>query len=408
MTARTTGRRFNKRLIALGTGLALVATGAIGAQSFAGEGEVDPGPMPPPGEPFIPEAPGDGTGGDDLVAGTDTLIQTSGSTFDTTILTKYIPAAAFDPLQGGAAAQNDDLVLPENSSCLRPDTSAAGENTFLKAPVELPDGARIKRIGFYGVDGDATRDISVRLLRQEFTSGLAIFPFPPTVSRANTVVDAFSTSGASGNTILSGADNLEELTGSPNTGGLILLNFPNRFHTVEVVLQKSASTDHVLCGVRVDYQVPISAADPGTVFHPVDSFRAFDSRLASFGALSGRLAPNATKVIDITDGYDTSGVAIPAQADLVPSNATAITYNITVAGQTGPNFVAVTAGDAASFTASAINYPGSGSLANAASITVAADQTIKVWGGDNTGSAHVIIDVTGYYAPAPPPPNMGN
>ena len=81
---------------------------------------------------------------------------------------------------------------------------------------------------------------------------------------------------------------------------------------------------------------------------------------------------------------------------------------ITVAGQTGPNFVAVTAGDAASFTASAINYPGSGSLANGATVTIAADETIKVWGGDNTGSAHIVIDVTGFYAPAPPPPNMGN
>lgn len=407
MRETTQPRRFTKRFAAISAGLALVLTGAVGAQTFANEGEVDPGPLPPPGEPFNPEAPGDvGVGGDDPALGSDPLIQTSGSTFDETILTKYIPASAFDPLQGGAAALNDDLVLPDSLSCLRPDTSAGGENTFLKAPVELPDGARIKRITFYGEDSDPARDISIKLYRQEFTSGLAIFPFPPTVSRANTTIDSFSTSGNPGDTILSGADNLEELTGSPFTGPIF--TFPNRFHTVEVVLQKSASTNHVLCGVVVQYQVAKSSADPGTVYHPLDPFRAFDSRLASFGALSGRLTPNATKVIDITDGYDSNGVAIPAQADLVPANATAITYNVTVAGQTGPNFVAVTPGDAASFTASAINYTGAGSIANGASVTLAPDQTIKVWGGDNTGSAHVIIDVTGFHAPAPPPSNMGN
>jgi hypothetical protein len=31
-----------------------------------------------------------------------------------------------------------------------------------------------------------------------------------------------------------------------------------------------------------------------------------------------------------------------------------------------------------------------------------------VWGGDQSGSAHVIIDVTGYYAAPVPFPNMGN
>jgi hypothetical protein len=402
MKARTNHRR----LIAVGTGLALVAGGAIGAQTFAGDGEADPGPLPPPGQPVEPPAVPSGSEGD-LVAGSDVLIQTGGSTFDETILSKWIPAAGFDPLQGGVGTQNDDLVLSESGSCLRPDTTAAGENTFLKAPVELPDGARIKRVSFYGVDNDPVRDISITLFRQEFTSTFNLFPIPPTINRSNTSVDAFSTSGAPGDTIVSGADNLAELTGTPSSG-VIFLNNPSRFHTVQVVLQKSASSNHVLCGVRVDYQVAKSSADPGTVYHPVEPFRAFDSRLASFGALSGLLAPNDTKVIDITDGYDSNGVAIPAQADLVPANATSITYNITVAGQTGPNFVAVTAGDAATFTASAINYTGGGNLANASSVTVAADQTIKVWGGDNTGSAHVIIDVTGYSAPAPPPSNMAN
>ena len=398
ITPITTGRRLDKRLVALGAGLALVATGAIGAQSFAGDDDNTADlPQAPPGEPIAAED-------EFLVAGSDPLIQTSGSTFDPTILSKYIPASAFDPFEAGGF--DGDAINFNGGSCFSVDPAATGVKTRLWAPVELPDGSRIKRLTFFGEDSFAGDEIDIRLRRQLFTSQLSIFPNPPVVTRGDTVVDLFSTTGDGGNTIVAGTDDLEELVGSPSSG--ILSGFPNRFHTVEVDLDNDADADHVLCGVRVDYQVAASSADAGTVYHAVDSFRAFDSRQASFGPLSGRLSPNGTKVIDITDGYDNNGVAIPAQADLIPADATAITYNITVAGQTGPNFVAVTAGDAASFTASAINYPGSGSLANAASVTVAADQTIKVWGGDNTGSAHVIIDVTGFYAPAPPIPNMGN
>ena len=398
MKATTNPRRFSKRLAAIGTGLALVAGGAIGTQSFAGDDDNTADlPQAPPGEPIAVED-------DLLVAGSDPLIQTSGSTFDPTILSKYIPASAFDPFEAGGF--DGDAIDFNGGTCFSVDAAATGVHTRMWAPVELPDGSRIKRITFFGEDSFAGDVIDIRLRRQLFTSQLSIFPNPPVVTRGDTIVDSFTTTGSPGNTIVAGTDDLGEIVGSPSGG--ILAGSLTRFHTVEVDLDNDADSDHVLCGVRVDYQVAASAADAGTVYHPVDSYRAFDSRLASFGALSGRLAPNTSKVIDITDGYDSSGAAIPAQADLVPANATAITYNITVAGQTGPNFVAVTAGDAASFTASAINYTGGGSIANGATVTLAGDQTIKLWGGDNTGSGHVIIDVTGYYAPAPPFPNMGN
>ena len=404
MKASTNHRRFAKRLTAVSVGLALVASGAIGAESFAGDDDnTGDLPAPPPGEPFIPTP---SPGGDaDAPLGSDELIQTSGSTFDETILSKYIPASGFDPFEAGGF--DSDAVDFNGGSCFSVDPAATGVKTRMWAPVELPDGSRIKRVTFFGEDSYAPVGINIRLKRQLFTSMLSIFPNPPVVSRGNTVVDSFSTTGDPGNTIVSGADNLEELTGTPFTG-FVSFDNPTRFHTIEVDLDNGADASHVLCGVKIDYQVAASSADPGTVFHPLDSFRAFDSRQAAFGTLSGQLAPSATKVIDITDGYDSSGVAIPAQDNLVPTNATAITYNITVAGPTGSNFVAVTAGDAASFTASAINYAQGTNVANGAAVSIDAAQTIKLWGGDGPGSAHVIIDVTGFYAPAPPPPNMGN
>ena len=58
--------------------------------------------------------------------------------------------------------------------------------------------------------------------------------------------------------------------------------------------------------------------------------------------------------------------------------------------------------------ASAINFNGTADIANAATVAIDANREIKVWGGDQAGSAHIIIDVTGYYTPPVPFPNMGN
>lgn len=404
-----TSRRFSKRTLgAAATAATLIASGAFGVQTFAGDEAGGGGAPPPPGEqPSGQPADVEGKDGD-LVLGSGALIQTSGSNFDETVLTKYIPAHGFQVLQGGTGQA--DTVSTDGNVCVSPAAGSAGAVTVLNAPVELPDGARIKQISFFGHDSDAAAgvDIEVSLNREEFQTPFTFFPLIAASTRTTMEIDAFSTTGSQTNaSVFFGANDLDELVGSPSTGGLAIIGATNRFHSVRVLLDNAAVSDHTLCGVRVDYQVPVSSADPGTVFHPIDSIRVFDSRQDSF-AESGRLGPNETKVIDVTDGYDSAGVAIPAQANLVPTNATAITYNVTVAGATGPNFVAVTAGDAASFTASAINYTTAGSIANGSTVTVDDDEMIKLWGGSNSGSAHVIIDVTGYYAPAPPPSNMGN
>jgi hypothetical protein len=130
-------------------------------------------------------------------------------------------------------------------------------------------------------------------------------------------------------------------------------------------------------------------------FHAVSPFRAYDSRQAAYAPNNGVMAPNTSRVISIKDARDTAGNV--TTADVVPAGATAITYNLTVASPTGPNFLAVTPGDAAAFTASSINFNGTSDLANAATVAIDANRTVKVWAGDQSGSTHVLIDVTGYY-----------
>ena len=398
--ARRSARIDRRSTMRLAVALGVVGAVGFGAQTMADDEEAPP--PAPPGQnvlsegapPVLPEGEG------------DQLIITGASTYDETILTKFIPGREFTAFQGDGASEDK---VRANQQCIGPDPASGGTATALYSGVELPDGARIKQVRFFGEDDDATEDISITLYRQYTDIPFTILGLDPIPDRGVETVTSFSTSGQSNvadAVVVDSDDDLNEIAGSTSAGGgIALTGTQHRFHSRLVARDNSAGTNHLLCGVEVFYQVPVSAAQ-GTEFHAIEPMRVFDSRIGTFPD-SGLLGPNGTKVIDVTDGYDLNGVAIPAQANAVPSNATAITYNIGVAGTTGRNFVAVTAGDATEFGTAAINFNGGQVLSNSATVTVAADQTIKVWGGDDVGAAQVILDVTGYYAP-PVPSNMGN
>lgn len=133
---------------------------------------------------------------------------------------------------------------------------------------------------------------------------------------------------------------------------------------------------------------------PGTAvpsFHPIDPVRVYDSRLGA-----GPLAPNTDRVVDVRDGRDATGaVVVP---DAIPAGATAVTFNLTAAGPTGPNFVSVVPGDATGYTTSTVNFPGGFDAANGSVVKLDAERRVRIFCGDQAGSTHVIVDVTGYFA----------
>lgn len=354
-------------LIAVGA----LALGAVGASTLAAGEEGGA-----PSDQVVPAA------GDAVLA-----ISTSPTTYDDTVLTKFLNARAFEINYGGGI--EDDKVSLNGQTCVHPAADSGGALTIGFASLELPDGARIKKINFYGEDSDA-QDIAIALWRNRHTieSGNS-------ASRSNTLLTSFTTSGSSGDVVFSSADDLGIVTGS--SGDV------HDFFNIRVEMDNVGSS-HVLCGVEVEYQVPAAEAETGTVFHPIDPVRAYDSRLGF--PTSGSMAPNSSRVISVKDGYTGTSVST---ADAVPDGATAVTYNITVTGQTGPNFASVTPGDASDFTASAINWSSNAAIANAGTVKIDADRQIKVWAGDQAGSFQVIIDITGYYiAPVDGHPNMGN
>jgi hypothetical protein len=75
-----------------------------------------------------------------------------------------------------------------------------------------------------------------------------------------------------------------------------------------------------------------------------------------------------------------------------------VTFNLTITGTTGPNYASVTPGNASAFTASTINWStADASVANGGVCKLDGSRQLKVFIGDQPGSAHVILDITGYY-----------
>ncbi len=138
----------------------------------------------------------------------------------------------------------------------------------------------------------------------------------------------------------------------------------------------------------------LAGATTAGSFHPITPVRVYDSRAAL--PTPGIMAPGTSRVISVKDGRDSVGGV--TAADVVPSEATAVSFNVTATGTTGPNFLSVVPGDAAGFTTSNLNWGGAGeSIANGGIVKLDTSRQIKVFVGDQSGSTHVIVDVSGFY-----------
>ena len=129
-------------------------------------------------------------------------------------------------------------------------------------------------------------------------------------------------------------------------------------------------------------------------FNAITPYRAYDSRRPT--PTPGLLTPGTNRVVSVAASRDgTTGAVVAANA--IPAEATAVTFNLTVTGTVGRGFLAVTEGDATETAASTINWSGPGLVvANGSTVKLDASRQIKVFNG-SLGSAHFIIDITGYY-----------
>ena len=133
----------------------------------------------------------------------------------------------------------------------------------------------------------------------------------------------------------------------------------------------------------VGFYVPESMTANGAVFVPVSPVRAYDSRDPGAG---GPLNPGAQRVVSVAAG------------GAVPTSATAIAYNLTVADTVNAGHLAVVPGNSTeSPTSSTINWSASNRIFANSTVVGVSDRSVRVLAGPNP--TNFIIDINGYYLP---------
>jgi hypothetical protein len=128
----------------------------------------------------------------------------------------------------------------------------------------------------------------------------------------------------------------------------------------------------------------------GAAYIPVSPTRLLDTRNGT-GGLSGPFTNHAARAFGVTGG--SSGV---------PSNATAVTGNMTVTGQTSSGYLFIGPVATNNPASSTLNFPTGDDRANAVTVALGAGGTLSITfvAPSNGPSAHAIVDVTGYFVPA--------
>jgi len=150
-------------------------------------------------------------------------------------------------------------------------------------------------------------------------------------------------------------------------------------------------------------------ANPLTSY-PITPVRVYDSRWTSAvsgipGAKLGRMLRNSSRVIDCSLSRSSSGVTINPSTYAIPTWASAIYFNITVAECSRANYLCIAPGDQTSQPAtSIINFDTGVTVANSSFVSLYTDpdtpvaplQSVKIFCGEDVGSCHVILDIMGY------------
>ena len=123
-------------------------------------------------------------------------------------------------------------------------------------------------------------------------------------------------------------------------------------------------------------------SDPASVtaFHGVTTRRVLDTR-------EGTGTP-----LDLAGTLD---VVVPG----LPDDATAVAVNVTVVDGTEASFLTMYPTGDNRPTTSTINWSSAGAVANSATVLVHNDHSVRLY--NLKGTVHVVLDLIGYYAPAP-------
>ena len=127
---------------------------------------------------------------------------------------------------------------------------------------------------------------------------------------------------------------------------------------------------------------------PETAYFTMTPVRVLDTRPGINKGLSGAFAPSVPRTLSI------------AGSNGIPADAVAITGNLTVVGQTRAGYLSITKEPTANPTTSVLNFPVGDTRANGVTVPLNAAGDVSITYKASGGSAHVLLDVTGYFRTA--------
>jgi spore germination protein YaaH len=170
-----------------------------------------------------------------------------------------------------------------------------------------------------------------------------------------------------------GDDRANGVTVALGSGGTLGVTF---------VAPSPGPTTHVIFDVT-GYFVPDMS---GATYVALNPARVLDTRSGT--GLGGPSSSHAARTFQVTGQGG------------VPSNAIAVTGNLTVTAQTGPGYLYVGPVATDNPTSSTLNFPRGDDRANGVTVALGSGGKLGVtYVASTSGTAHIIFDVTGYFVP---------
>ncbi|MGD9996249.1 MAG: hypothetical protein AB7L17_09630 [Ilumatobacteraceae bacterium] len=138
----------------------------------------------------------------------------------------------------------------------------------------------------------------------------------------------------------------------------------------------------------------VAAPDSAGALTVIDPRRVYDSRAPQ--PQPGTIAPGQSRVIAVADGRAIDSGAVTVSG-VVPPDATAIVFNLTVVDTTGSGYLSVTPVTTMSINASTINWSTDDTVtANFSVVGLVDGRAIRVHCA-GSGTTHFVVDVLGYH-----------
>lgn len=149
-------------------------------------------------------------------------LTTSSTTYDSTLLEKYIPGRAFVPLSDPSGGADDDAFQTINGSCISPHSASQGNDSLGYATIELPGNALLVDAIVHAYDADEEENITVSInhVNMNYQTIFNPAPTPPTTTwslgDAGTLVSGSSSGNPGWTTYV--LDPEDTVTGFVSTG----------------------------------------------------------------------------------------------------------------------------------------------------------------------------------------------